>query len=285
MLDTSAVMNRRKLFKGLGVAGAVAASSGLVGTSFTKLFGQSGAQMDTPAEIFTAALIAEDLATVFYYQGLIGGVIMDPNLAGPGGTALNPGPAPNGNAGNVDYLRAALTEEIMHASYLRAQLGIPNAGSDPYQTFYFAAETFDTLAPFIATLEALEDAFIGAYLVAVRELASLAVQVGPSMPLGPPGGPFNGAQLAYYAQVAASILGVESEHRVLGNVINNVNPANNLCFESTDGLASVYNGANSAVVALTPFLTSTTGPGFTLADALMNAKSLELPCSGSAPKF
>ena len=37
---------------------------------------------DTAQEIFTAALIAEDLASTFYYNGLIGKVIMDPNLAG-----------------------------------------------------------------------------------------------------------------------------------------------------------------------------------------------------------
>src|ERR1700761_9008529 len=44
---------------------------------------------DTVKEIFTAALIAEDLATTFYYNGLIGAVIQDPNLAGPGGAANN----------------------------------------------------------------------------------------------------------------------------------------------------------------------------------------------------
>jgi hypothetical protein len=270
----------------LGVASAVAASTGLVGTSFTKLFAQSGASEDTANEIFTAALIAEDLATVFYYQGLIGGVIMDPNLAGPGGTAINPDQPPAGNPGNVDYLRAALTEEIMHANLLRAQLGMTGGPSmDPYQEFYFPAGTFDSLTPFITTLEALEDAFIGAYLVAVREFASLAVRATPGTPIGPPGGPYNASQLAYFSQVAASILGVEAEHRVLGNVISNTNPANNVCFESTDGLTSVYNGSNSAVVALTPFLTPSTGPGFTLLNALSNAKALELPCSGAPPKF
>jgi hypothetical protein len=285
MFDVETTINRRKLFKGLGVASAVAASTGLVGTSFTKLFGQTGPGSDTPAEIFTAALIAEDLATVFYYNGLIGGVIMDPNLAGPGGTATNPDQPPAGNPGNVDYLRAALTEEIMHASYLRGQLGISGASSDPYTTFYFAPGTFDTLSPFISLLETLENAFIGAYLVAVRELSNLAVQTGPGKPLGPPGGPFNADQLSYYAQVAASIMGVEAEHRTLGNVINNVNPANNLCFESTDGLTSVYNGSGSAVAALTPFITPSNGNPYTLMDALTHAKSLELPCTGMAPKF
>ncbi len=47
----------------------------------------SGAAMDTANQIFQAAVIAEDLATTFYYNGLVGTVIMDPALAGPGGTA------------------------------------------------------------------------------------------------------------------------------------------------------------------------------------------------------
>ena len=34
------------------------------------------------------------------------------------------------------------------------------------------------------------------------------------------------------------------------------NPANNYNFERTDGLTSIYNGPDSAVVALTPFLSS-----------------------------
>jgi hypothetical protein len=48
----------------------------------------------------------------------------------------------------------------------------------PVQTFYFPAGVFDTLGPFIATLEALEDAFIGAYLNATGEFARMAGVVG-----------------------------------------------------------------------------------------------------------
>ena len=44
---------------------------------------------DTAAQIFTAALIAEDLAVTAYFNALTGGVIQDPNLAGSGGTATN----------------------------------------------------------------------------------------------------------------------------------------------------------------------------------------------------
>lgn len=78
--------NRRSFLK--TAAGAAAAV-----TLPTLARAQSGSSTsttmptDTVMEIFTAALIAEDLAVVFYYQGLSGKVIQDVNLAGPGGTA------------------------------------------------------------------------------------------------------------------------------------------------------------------------------------------------------
>ena len=71
-----------------------------------------GIPVDTPSQIFTAALVAEDLATTFYYNGLVGGVIQDPNLAGPGGTANDPNPT-DSNPGNVNYLQAALYQDCL----------------------------------------------------------------------------------------------------------------------------------------------------------------------------
>ena len=277
--DVSA--GRRNFLTGLGKAA--------LGSTVALLFGDlplaqgqnTGANVDTAVQIVTAALIAEDLATAFYYNGLIGGVIQDPNLAGPGGTALSN----TGNIPNVTYLRAALGQEIAHANLLRAvgALGA-NASTDPYQTFYFPAGTFDTITPFIATLEALENAFIGAYLNAIREFSNLAIRATiRNVPTGPFGGPFSGGQLNYFAQVAASILGIECEHRVLGSVIVNVAQANNLSFEQTDGLTSVFNGANSAVVALTPFLTPSTGPGVSLATALSGSATVSLSSTGNPP--
>lgn len=229
---------------------------------------------DTPKEIFTAALIAEDLATTFYYNGLVGKVIQDPNLAGPGGTATHV--TAQGNVGNVDYLRAALSEEIVHADLFRALLGISSPSRDPVQTFYFKDGTFDTLASFIGTLEALENAFIGAYLNAVKEFARMASVAGAKSNFTP-------YQLAYFSEVSAAILGVESEHRVLGRVIENANPANNRNYELVDGIYSVYNGSHSAVVALTPFLTASTGTGYSLAEALAGAPRVEIKVTGSLP--
>lgn len=238
---------------------------------------------DTAQEIFTAALIAEDLASTFYYNGLVGKVIMDPNLAGPGGSATN---TAAGNFGNVDYFRAALSEEIAHANLLRSLIGKTSSTTDPVQTFYLPTGTFDTLTPFLAVLDALENAFIGAYLNATIEFAQMAVDTRSykGVQHDASGKPYTARELEYFAQVAASIMGIESEHRVLGRVVSNSNPANNLNYEQTDGLTSVYNGTHSAVVALTPFLAP--GPGLTaysLQTALSNASSVSDIAVGSPP--
>jgi hypothetical protein len=211
-------------------------------------------------------------------------VITDPNLAGTGGTATQT--AANGNAGNVEYIRAALSEEIAHADLLRTLIGGSAAAGDPVQTFYFAAGTFDTLAPFTATLDALENAFIGAYLNAVLEFSQMTSDsaAGLQHQKDSAGKRIPATDLEYYAQVAASIMGIECEHRVLGRVISNTNPANQLNYEQTDGLTTVYNGKSSAVVALTPFLTAGAGKvAYSLETALQGAASVSLPTSGGLP--
>lgn len=239
---------------------------------------------DTAQEIFTAALIAEDLASTFYYNGLVGKVIMDPALAGPGGTATSVS-SPS-NEGNVKYFRAALSEEIAHANLLRSLIGGTSSSGDPVQTFYLPTGTFDTLAAFTGVLDALENAFIGAYLNATLEFAQMAADTaaGRGRQRTATGGFYKSTDLEYFAQVAASIMGVESEHRVLGRVVSSSDPANDKNYEQTDGLTSVYKGAHSAVVALTPFLSAK--PGFTaysLQDALTHAGSVSLAVAGAPP--
>ena len=292
-------IDRRKFFRQAGIFGLGAAATGLVlGSasparaeveSSAERMQESAQSMDTVKEIFTAALIAEDLATTFYYNVLVGKVIQDPNLAGPGGTATNV--TANGNFGNVAYIRAALSEEIAHANLFRSLLGIPNAASDPVQTFYFPAGVFDNLAGFTGLLDALENAFIGAYLNAIQEFATKAVYArrangleGNSNAQGDDS-KYTAEQLEYFAKVAASIMGIEAEHRVLGRVISNTNPANNLCYEQTDGLNAVYNGPKSAVAALTPFLTPSTGAGYSLAFALANQAAVSVPCMDNPPSM
>jgi hypothetical protein len=222
--------------------------------------------------------IAEDLATTFYYNGLVGPVIEDVNLAGPGGTATNV--QPSGNAGNVNYLQAALTQEISHADLFRSLLGISGPGADPAQTFYFPSGTFDTLPAFTGLLDALENAFIGAYLNAIQEFSVKSAHGDDH-----DGSKYTPEQLDYFAKVSATIMGVEAEHRVLGRVISNSNPANNLAYEQMDGLNAVYNGPKSAVAALTPFLTPSTGPGYSLATALANQGSVSIAVMGNPPAF
>jgi hypothetical protein len=281
--------DRRRFLQASGLAGLGVTASALIGGSATALAAQTltanlnpksdpnGVQdpitKDTPAQIFTAALIAEDLASTFYYNGLAGAVLQDPALAGPGGTVKH---APNGDQDNVNYIRAALYEEITHANLFRDLLGISGSANDPVQTFYFPTGTFDTLAPFIGTLEALENAFIGAYLAAIREFARMVGVAGS-------GSDFTAGELSYFSQVSAAIMGIECEHRVLGRDIESATPANNRNYEAVDGINSVFNGPHSAVVALTPFLTSSTGPAFSFSDAVGNAPSVWLRVGGGLP--
>jgi Ferritin-like domain len=223
---------------------------------------------DTAQQIFTAALIAEDLATTMYYNSLVGAVIQDPNLAGPGGSLSNPA-----NLANVGYLQGALSAEVAHANLLRDLTGGTTGAKDPVQTFYFPTGTFDTLANFLPILIALEDAFVGAYLTAVHEFSLMAARIDSyeCEQKDPAGKAYTRSDLAYYAQVASAIQRVESEHRTLARAIPSISlgstefaginlfPADNLTYEQTDGLKTVYNGPDSAVVALTPFITPGSG--------------------------
>lgn len=297
--------DRRTFVKRAGFAGVGAAALTFLGgttskllaksatASFPALFSNTAAATapDTAQDVFTAALIAEDLAVTMYYNALVGGVIQNPNLAGPGGTATKLGPG--GQADNVAYLRAALNEEMTHGNLLRSLIGGSTFAGDPFQTFYFPAGTFDTLEGFIPIVLALENAFIGAYLTAVKELGNMAVatQAGTTLQFGPDGVAYTAAQLTYFAEVAASIMGVECEHKVLARTIPSVAsfdgisliPADNVNYEQVDGLETVFNGPHSAVVALTPFITPSTGPAFSLATAQENAASVLIPTHGGLP--
>ncbi len=291
------LMNRRKFFHGVGAVGLGAMAAPLLLSaldptplradereSSAEAASEVAQAKDTVAEIATAALIAEDLATTFYYNGLVGNVIQDPSLAGSGGSATHV--TSQGNVGNVNYIQAALSEEIAHANLLRTLLKIPTAGKDPAQTFYFPAGTFDSIGPFLALLDALENAFIGAYLNAVQEFGKQAAWVrSQEMARRKHDDTYSPEQLVYLSKVSASIMGIESEHRVLGRVISNSNPANNRNYEQTDNITAVYNGANSAVKALTPFLTASTGPAYSLGTALEQQGSVSLPVAGNPPSF
>jgi hypothetical protein len=270
--------NRRTFLRNAGGATAAIAALGFTSQTLSAATTAVTSAVDTPAEIFTAALIAEDLATTFYYNGLVGSVIQNVNLAGPGGSATNI--TASGSASNVGYIRAALTEEIHHADLFRSLLGIKSAADDPVQSFYFSGSVFNNFADFIGQLEALENAFIGAYLAAIQQFSLLAAE---GKPLTFSGTTYQPSDFAYYAKISASILGIEAEHRALGrSIVPTDIPANNLDYESTDGITTVYNGSTSAVVALTPFL----GPGsnkeaYSLQTALQGQAAVSLKVGGA----
>jgi hypothetical protein len=281
------LFQRRRFLTTAGGAGLAAAAALMI--PGTKAQASSGPLLDNPSgdtatQVLTAALIAEDLAVTFYYNALKGACIQDPALAGPGGTALHP--APGGDAGNVMYLRAALAEEFTHANLLRSKLGGKSATGDPVKTFFLPTGCFDTVASMTAVLEALESAFIAAYLQATIEFAQMAsdsIAWGVKQ-VNPVGGFMHSRELQWYAQLASSIGGIECEHRVLGRDIAGLMPANNLNYEGNDGILSVNNGGSSAVSALTPFITG--GSGYTSYDlhiASAGVQTFKVPTSGAYP--
>jgi len=282
-------LDRRAFAKGIAVSGVGVAASSLVGCGGSSAMAQSSST-DTAQQIFTAALVAEDIATVMYYNALVGPVIEDTNLAGPGGTATSN----TGSQANVGYLRAALTEEIAHANFLRTMLGASSSVTDPIQTFYFPTGTFDNLANFFPVLISLEETLIGTYITAVQEFGLMAANIAPysSSQVDSTGAAVTPATLISYAKTVSSILAVEASHRVLARAIppgptfNGVQtfPADDLNYESTDGLTSVYNGSASTVGALQPFIVEgTNATPYTLGAALDGAASVQLPATGMPP--
>lgn len=287
MIQRSGV-NRRSFVAGATMFGLGAATSSILtacGGTSSKNTVSATANTDTAADILSAALIAESLAITTYYTALSSqGVITDPNLAGSGGTAVNV--SASGNQVNVAYLQGALLEEVAHAQLLRTLLGLPTDGSGDAkagvpQTFYFPSGTFSSLSGFLPVLLALETAFIGAYMTAVEEFASMAAgyngysatQTNPESS----GASLTQADLILYAKVSASILGVESEHRALVRAIPavtlaspnyagiNLIPANNVNYESDAGLTGLItsvsgSSSTTAAAALGPFISSGTNP-------------------------
>ncbi|HXT35915.1 MAG TPA: ferritin-like domain-containing protein [Chloroflexota bacterium] len=211
---------------GLGVGGFAVSSARAAGP-------RAAATPDTVQSIINTALVAEQLATTFYYTALTTPAIMSYSALGGSSTdPNNPGMPPNGNPGNVRYFQAALDSEIKHAATLS------KAGAvSPATQFFFPQTTFTTLTGtggVLAILDTLETAFIAAYLVGISSFVTLGH--------------------SDLAELAAEIMGVESEHRAMGRVIGNSNPANNLTLEK-----ALFTAVSQAGTALAPFLS---GQGF-----------------------
>jgi len=146
------------------------------------------------------------------------------------------------------YLQAARQEEMSHYALEKSVTGKPS----PFTTFYYPPKMFADAQTTLDILVTLEDAFIAAYLVGVRNFSTPALRV-----------------------TAARIMGIESDHRTLARVLagdvsrkdggpitkitgiqgkaERADPPNNNGYERTLGWTSI----TSAVTALTPFLDKT----------------------------
>jgi hypothetical protein len=142
------------------------------------------------------------------------------------------------------YLKAARQEEMSH--YL-LEMSVTKKPS-PFTTFYYPKGMFEDAQTTLNILVTLEDAFIAAYLVGVRDFSTADLRV-----------------------TAARIMGIESDHRTLARVVapgvakkdggpiekvtgiqgkaESVDPPNNNGYERTLSWTNI----NKAVTALTPF--------------------------------
>lgn len=216
--------DRRQLLKTFTLAGAgVMASSLLIGCGGS---GTTVAPTNQDATILGAAKIAEALATTMYT-----GIINDAPFFG----TLSPE--------NQAYIVAARDEEKFHYDLLKGATG----GTDAQLNYFFPTGMFTDIQTTINTLVTLEDAFIAAYLIGVKDLSSPNLRV-----------------------LAAQIMGIESDHRTLARLIGDdlglttttglsgspesVDPPNNNVYERTYGLTQI----SQVVTALTPFLGAST---------------------------
>jgi len=236
-------ISRRSFFKRATIVGA---TSAVAMSGLATLASALDAEANTPYEnsdikskglkksdrnILVAAEIAEALA-VTTYTNII-------NIA-PFFTRL-----PTDDQG---YLVGARQEEMSH--YLLEQSVTDQF--TPYTSFYYPVNMFADAQTTLNTLVTLEDAFIAAYLVGVRDFSTSQLRV-----------------------TAARIMGIESDHRTLARVLGpdvaaqdggpintitgiqgvaeSVAPPNNNGYERTLCLTNI----DQAVQALLPFVDAT----------------------------
>src|SRR5580700_2121668 len=143
------------------------------------------------------------------------------------------------------YLRGARQEEMSHYLLEQSVTGQPS----PFTVFFYPKGMFEDAQTTLNVLVTLEDAFVAAYLVGVRNFSARDLRV-----------------------TAARIMGIESDHRTLARVIGtdvaaqdggpietitgisgvaeSVDPPNNNGYERT----LCWTEIDQAVTALTPFV-------------------------------
>ena len=234
------ISSRRAFMQQSAVAGAIGAAglSGLLtlGSPTAKAMSALGRDPDEDhdavtkhdIDILIAAEIAEALAVTTYTH------IIE--------TAPFFGRIPSDDQG---YLRGARQEEMSHYLLEKSVTGQPS----PYTVFFYPKGMFADAQTTLNVLVTLEDAFIAAYLVGVRNFSTRDLRV-----------------------TAARIMGIESDHRTLARVVGpdvaaqdggpiekitgaqgvaeNAAPPNNNGYERT----LCWTEIDQAVAALTPFV-------------------------------
>jgi hypothetical protein len=241
--DNASQLSRRSFFKRSAVIGAttLVAAGGLT-TLASALTNPVQASSDTEKptskglkqtdrNILVAAQIAEALA-VTTYSNIIDSAPFFQRI-------------PNDDQG---YLVGARQEEMSH--YLLEQQVTDEF--TPYTSFYYPVNMFADAQVTLNTLVTLEDAFIAAYLVGVRDFTTVQLRM-----------------------TAARIMGIESDHRTLARVVGgdvsptdggpitmitgaqgvseSIAPPNNNGYERT----LCWTKIDQAVAALLPFVDAT----------------------------
>jgi Ferritin-like domain len=231
----SAPSTRKGFLKGAAAAGAGAAGLGALGPAAALAHGRRrnaghgkrGGVTHGDLEILKAAQIAEALA-VTTYTNIINTAPFFKNIP----------------ADDQGYLTAARQEEMSHYLLEESVTKKPT----PFTSFYYPTKMFSDAQTTLNILVTLEDAFIAAYLVGVREFSTPDLRV-----------------------TAARIMGIESDHRTLARVVGpdvagadggpieqitgiqktaeSVDPPNNNGYERTLLLKNI----GQAVEALLPF--------------------------------
>jgi hypothetical protein len=219
------------LKKGIAAGAGVTLAAALPGSALAALRGTTAAPTAGDVAILSAAEIAEALA-VTTYSNIIDNAPFFKKL----------------ESDDQGYLKAARQEEMSH--YLLEE-GATKKPS-PFKAFYYPKGMFSDAKTTLNTLVTLEDAFIAAYLVGVRNFSTADLRV-----------------------TAARIMGIESDHRTLARVLGpnvakadggpveeitgvlgkpeSVDPPNNNGYERT----LKWTNINQAVAALTPFADKT----------------------------
>jgi Ferritin-like domain len=222
------VDRRQFLTRAAAVGAGAAATGGALGALIPSL---AAAEEDgvtkEDLEILGAAQIAEALA-VTTYTNIINTAPFFADL----------------EADDQGYLKAARIEEMSHYLLEESVTKKPS----PFTSFYYPPKMFADAQTTLNVLVTLEDAFIAAYLVGVRNFSNANLKV-----------------------TAARIMGIESDHRTLARVIGpsvaakdggpiekiagiqgkpeSVDPPNNNGYERTLGWTRI----EQALEALTPF--------------------------------